>query len=282
MRLHLIAACLIASLMTTVLPTPATSAEAQTMAAELRRRMALEDQKKAQREAAEAEAGRLMLKKINTRMHGVQLLETPLVDALRWWSGQTDVNLVVDWDDAELHGADRNAPITLNVDNLIAGHVLILILDAGMAPNLPDSQFIAEVNNRYVGLLTKAEANTQAYSVVYDVAEEVLPTYDNFNSAPTFDLQSAVQQQGGSSGSGGSNIFGNTNQDNNDERENKRLESGQDLVDLIRTTIEPRLWEVNGGSVARALYRRNRLIVRAPSYVHDQIPLQAIHTGQRR
>lgn len=278
MRPSLIAVCLLASLLGT---TFCVSADGQTVAAELRRRAAVEAQNKAKREAAEAEAGRLMLERLNTRMHGVELIETPLVDALRWWSGQTEVNLVIDWDDAELYGADRNAPVTLNVDNLIAGQILILILDAGTAPNLADSKFIAEVNNRYVALLTKGEANTQAYSVVYDVAEEVLPTYDNFNSAPSFDLQSATQQRGGSSG-GGQNIFGNANQDDNDEREEQRIESGEDLVNLIRTTIEPRLWEANGGNVARALYRRNRLIVRAPSYVHDQISLSPIHTGPRK
>ncbi len=223
----------------------------------------------------EAQAGQETLERVAARLPEVELNDVTFRDALVWWSNVTGVSVVADWDEMELFGVDPRQRISLNVSGLSAGRVLILILDAGAPGADPEAIMIGEVHDRYVEVMTKAQANRHAYTVVYDAAEEALPTYDNFNDAPSFDLDSALEDQteGGSNGS----FFGEGNENN--DRDEERERTGEDIVELIRQVVEPELWEANGGEVARALYRRNRIIVRAPSYVHDQIPLRPIIQG---
>ncbi len=50
-----------------------------------------------------------------------------------------------------------------------------------------------------------------------------------------------------------------------------RRHAEEDLLTLIRSTIEPTLWEHHGGNVAHARIHRDHLVVRAPDYVHRQL-----------
>jgi hypothetical protein len=53
-------------------------------------------------------------------------------------------------------------------------------------------------------------------------------------------------------------------------------ESGQSIAEMIRNTIEPDIWQENGGLYASARYYDGRLIVNAPLYVHRQIGIPTV------
>jgi hypothetical protein len=73
--------------------------------------------------------------------------------------------------------------------------------------------------------------------------------------------QQAPQGFGPAGGAGGGGPVGNADDDN-----------GQQLVDLIQSTISPQTWDVNGGPGSIYYWRPQRaLVISAPGEVHDAV-----------
>ncbi|MEM1099606.1 MAG: hypothetical protein AAGH92_12555 [Planctomycetota bacterium] len=186
-------------------------------------------------------------------------------DALRAWSRDAGVALLINrpaWDNL---GVDRSASVTMRLEDVPAAQALLILLDVGsdlfefVAEPMPGSRPGLQIR-------TKQEANRAAFVRVYDVQDLVMevPTFDD---APSMSLGEAL---GGSasSGGGGGGIFEDAD---DDEEPNTLQERGDALAETIRQTVEPDLWRANGGDVAAVRFRGGRLIVRAPGYVHAQI-----------
>lgn len=208
--------------------------------------------------------------------------QEPARDVFNWWSSMTDIPMVIDWTGMELDGVDPDQPITLNLKTVPAKMLLKIILQQAS----PETKLIYEATPWYIHVMTKRQANRNPVLLVYDVSDIVM-TIPNFTNAPRMDLNESLSNtnSGGSSGGGGggssSSLFG----DENDEQDEELLtkdERGQNIADMIRKTIEPEIWQENGGYYASARYYDGRLIVNAPMYVHQQIgmPVVAAHRSR--
>ncbi len=204
--------------------------------------------------------------------------QTPARDVFSWWSTTTDIPLVINWDAMELEGIDPEQPITLDLKTVPAR----LLLDVLMSSASPDIELIYEATPWYVQVMTKHQANRHPVMRVYDVADMVM-SVPNFNNAPRFDISSALSNtnSGGGGGGGSSELF--TTDDSEDEdTQPTKVESGQNLADTIRQTIEPDIWQANGGQFSSVRYYEGRLIVNAPLYVHKQIGIPVVSANTSR
>lgn len=204
--------------------------------------------------------------------------QTPARDVFNWWSTMTEIPLVINWNGLELDGIDPQQGITLDLKTVPARLLLNVIMQQASS----EVELIYEVTPWYVHVMTKRQANRNPVLRVYDVSDLVL-TIPNFTDAPSFDLNDALSSSSQGSGGGGSSsgLFG----DQSDEQENDRPtknERGQNIADMVRQTIEPDIWQTNGGFYASARYFDGKLIVNAPMYVHRQIGMPVSTAFQPR
>lgn len=199
-------------------------------------------------------------------MAQVDLRDVSLERALAQWSREADVPLLIDFEAMALEGVDRGAPVSLQLRRVPAGQILALMLRQA-TPD--DVELIVEPTPWYVEVLTRPQADARMIVRMYSVMD-VLHEAPQFDNVPRFDLESVLEQGGSDSGGGsGGSIFG-------DEPEAAEIMSRQEravlLMDMIRDTVEPGIWE-SGGGEASMRYFHGHLIVRAPMYVHRQIGL---------
>ena len=207
-------------------------------------------------------------------MTNVDLNEVPARLALDMWSVQTDVPMVINWNALEAAGIDPEAPITINLRRVPAVTALKIILDQMNPDPIGDDELILQTTDWYVQVMTKEEALRNSTTQMYFIGD-LLMQIPNFEG-PEFDLNEALSNtnSGGSNGGGGGgggDLFGNDNDNGPQEDSVSREERAEQIADLIRDTIEPEIWEANGGEYASVRYFRGMLIVKAPQFVHEQI-----------
>jgi len=194
-------------------------------------------------------------------------------DALESWSRRTGIPMAIDWNAMEIDGVDPDLELELKFEDVKAEVILLFIMD-GMSLDL---KFIAEAHPWGIHMRSKLRANQDVITRVYDVTDLVVDV-PQFTDAPSMDLTEALSNTssgGGGSGGGGGEIFNVEDFDDEDRTLTKR-ERGELLIQLVRDTIEPEVWQENGGEFSRIRYRQGRMIVRAPLYVHMQIGRAAI------
>ncbi len=222
-------------------------------------------------------------RKMSTIIDEVFLDQATATDAFNWWSTTTDIPLIIDWNAMEQEGIDPEQPITLDLKTVPAR----LLLDVLMRQASPDIDLIYEATPWYVQVMTKRQANRHPVLRVYDVADMVMQI-PNFTNAPSFDLSQALSNtnsgggSGGGGGGGGSSGLFSDNNDNEASDQPTKNESGQSLADTIRETIEPDIWQANGGLFSSVRYYNGRLIVNAPMYVHRQIGIPVVSANTSR
>ncbi len=206
--------------------------------------------------------------------------QTPARDVFNWWASRVDVPMVIDWEGMALEGINPEQGITLDLRTVPAK----ILLDVMMRQASPDIELIYEVTPWYVQVMTKRQANRNPVLRVYDVSDIVMRV-PNFTSAPNFDVNEALSNtssggsgnSGGGGGGGGSGgIFTDDNEDSDEDDEPTKTQSGESIADLIRQTIEPDIWQENGGAYASVRFYDGRLIVNAPMYVHRQIGMPTV------
>jgi hypothetical protein len=146
--------------------------------------------------------------------------------------------------------------------------------------------------------MTRNQAVRKPVVKVYDI-RDLLFEVPNFDNAPDFDLNSALDNtssggsgtgtgrssgssSGGGSSGGGGTIFDTEDDNNERDRRATKEERTEDLVQLIRETIEPDIWQAHGGQLCSIKDFDGRLIVNAPMFVHRQLGMPAIKTGSKR
>jgi hypothetical protein len=188
-----------------------------------------------------------------------------------WWSLTTGVPLIVNWNALELEGVDPDRAINLHLSNVPAGQLLALIMHMAA----PDTTLLYETSPWYVQVMTRQQALRRTVVRIYSI-EDLLMPIPSFVNAPEFDLNQALSNtnSGGSSSAQGvakvsTNIFDKNI--TNEEPPKSKEQQGNDLAQLISETIEPDIWQSNGGQYASIKYFNGRLIVNAPLFVHAQI-----------
>lgn len=209
------------------------------------------------------------------QMTAVDFDKMPARAALEIWSEQTNIPLVVNWASLKAEGVETNKPITLKLNRVPASVVLKLLVKQ-MHPNpFGDDEILMNTEDWYVQLITKREALRRSSTRLYFIGD-LLMTVPNFTDAPGFGLNDALSNtnSGGSGGNsrgggGGGGLF--FADDTDIDRGPTKLERAENIMDMIRNTIEPDIWQANGGEFASVRYMRGMLVIKAPDFVHDQI-----------
>jgi len=227
-----------------------------------------QDQRRAQHVQPEQPVTPGIPQKMGMLIDEVAFDHTQAYDAFNWWAMRTEIPTVIDWNAMEIDGVDRTQEITLELQTVPAR----LLLDVLMRQTSPEIELIYEETPWYVQVMTKRHANRHPVMRVYDVSGMVM-RIPHFNNAPSFNLTDALSNTssgGGRGGGGGSQGLFTDTKDNEEDPPNK-TEQGQGLADMIRNSIEPGIWQTNGGEYSSVRYYNGRLIVNAPLYVHRQI-----------
>jgi len=249
------------------------SADAQT----LQQRIKYVQNKRANESRIQSSSGSINpVVRLRNIVDPIDLEEVSAKRALEWWSNSTGIPLVVNWTVLENQGFDRNKAISLKLRFIPAGRLLSMLIHE-MSPDL-GVEMMYQITPWYVRILTKEQANKMTVIRIFDI-RDLLHIPPDFTNAPAFDLNSALSNtsSGGSGGGGGgggagSSIFSMGGGDANRSLEVKSsAERGEDIAQLIRDSIEPEVWQANGGEYASIKYFNGQLIIKAPLYVHAKI-----------
>jgi hypothetical protein len=221
----------------------------------------------------------------------VKFDQTKAKDAFAYVRQLLGIDIVVRWsnDPGASDGIDPETPLTFEMNNAQALVVLERMIE--MSTTEPATWQLRE---GYLEVGTKARLNARGAQEtrIYPI-RDLLFEAPNFDNAPEFNLNQAVQSgsSGGGGGGGGGGGFGGGggggfggggggsgggggggspfgNPGEAPERRSAE-EKGDELIELIKSLVEPDVWLDD--SVASIRYYDGSIIVRAPDYVQRQI-----------
>ena len=167
-------------------------------------------------------------------------------------------------DDEIASGIDPETPITLDVVDTPALHVLELVLE--QCQGLDPSTW--QIRDGYVEVGTKRWlSRPSAHRIVRYPVGDLLFTGPVFDNAPGLDIPSALNQGGGRS-SGGESVITPPGPEG---PRTLHQQDARNLINLITKSVEPDVWVVKGGSASSIRYHADTLIVRAPDFVHRML-----------
>jgi hypothetical protein len=182
------------------------------------------------------------------------------IDFLRDVSG---ANIHPNWKALEEAGIGKDTNVNVRLRAVSLRKVLNLILnEAGHGSNLA-----FYIDQNVIEITTRELADKDMITKVYPVQDLLLDVPDFDQDAPQFQLQATRTGRGG--GGGGGQLFSSVSQQTN-AGQNTKASLGQQLVDIIQTTIQPEVWIKNGGA-ASAQFFNGSLIVTAPRSVHEAL-----------
>jgi hypothetical protein len=188
-----------------------------------------------------------------------------VIDAFRDMAG---ANIHVNWKALETIGVDKNAPVTIHLNNVSLRKVLQTVLkDLGGTENLV-TYF---VDDGVIEVTTREISDRQLITRVYPVGD-LLMEVPNF-AGPNVQLSNVGQGGGGRGGGGGGSSMlsdSNSNDNSTQQQPKTKQEAATDLVTLIKETVSPDVWRENGGTASAAFFN-GHLVVTAPRSVHEQL-----------
>lgn len=194
----------------------------------------------------------------------INLTAVALADAVDFLRDTSSANIHVNWPALEAAGIGKDTPVNLRLRGATLRKVLSLILTeaAGGADTL--SYYSAD---GVLEITTRELADQDMITRIYPV-QDLLVDVPDFTDGPEFNLQQASQAQAGAGGGGGGGVFGGSGGE--EQNQTTREERGQQLIELIIDTIQPDVWQENGGSATIRFFQGN-LIVKAPRSVHEAL-----------
>ena len=211
---------------------------------------------------------------LRVRVSEVDWDEIALEDVVEWLREKSEdkVNILFRWNALQTEGVDRDTIITLRVRRQTVGDILSEVVDQ-MSPSTGAVTFHGIGNNLIVS--TKQDLNRKLYLRVYEVTDILFHVPDFGRSAPVVDLQQAARA-GGGGGGGGQSIFSGSQSSSEDleEEEQEVEERIESLRDLVRATVSPDSWSLDGngsGPGTIQLYNNKFLIVLNTMEVHEQL-----------
>ena len=186
----------------------------------------------------------------------------------------TEASAVIPWADLDAAGIKPDAPVTLSLVNEIPlRRALEEVLDVA-AGNRVELGYT--VRDGLIKIATRDKLNREVYIAVYDVGDLLVPRM-NFSDGPKIDLPHQARS-GLSDGRLGSATYRRDNantmfaDDPADERYHAaREERVAEIIDLIRTTIDPHSWQSKGGEVAAIDEFNGQLVVTQTSRAQRNI-----------
>lgn len=189
--------------------------------------------------------------------------ETPLEEVIEWVTEQGPINVVVRWRALEDAGIDRDAPVTLRLKGTTVGTVLNEVLE--QVSDLEEVRFRGE--GSILRISTRTDLNKKMYLRTYNVTDLLVEVRD-FVDGPNIDIQ---QQAGGGRGGGSQPVFSGSGGGGGDREDEDQMEERlDDLIELIKATVEPSSWQESGGE-GTIVGMNNHIVVRNSLDVHVQL-----------
>jgi general secretion pathway protein D len=195
------------------------------------------------------------------RFDGVPFAD--VVDFLRDVSGS---NIFVNWKALETAGVDKNAPVTARLRDVRFSKALNTVLqEVGGGADLLGYT----IDDGVITISTKEDLGKNATTRVYDIRDLIVQVPD-FDQAPDFNItqnNTPTSGGGGGGGGGGQGLFGGGGgggggQGNEDSTSGAtRAELIEQIISLIRDTVDTNSWKENGGSVGAVRELNGQLIV---------------------
>ncbi len=191
-------------------------------------------------------------------------------------ASQQGVNITVIWNDLEAVGIDRDLPVTLRFASEVKfKKALREILDQ-IGGSEVELGFL--VSDGVIKIASQQLLDQDVYIDVYPIEDLLL-------SVPDFEGPQVQLSGGGTGGGGGGGggtqggtlpnfqeqePFQDEGQDDN-EGDQDREQRIEDLLTLIRNTIEPESWRENGGIVAAIAEMGGQLVVTQTASAHEEV-----------
>jgi uncharacterized membrane protein YgcG len=215
-------------------------------------------------------------KALNMVLPAVKLENVSLKDATDFLRDVTGANIHVSWGALETAGIAKDTQINIRLNSVSVRKVLDLMLkDAGAGTALA-----YYVDNGVLEVTTREIADKDLIVKLYPVEDLLLDTPDfqgpqiNLSSSSNTTIPTPGQTGGGGSSSGqslfGGSGGGSNGSGNSQQQQTTKAERVQALITAITTTIQPEVWQANGGAATISFWN-GQLIVSAPRSVHEQL-----------
>lgn len=205
---------------------------------------------------------------LSARVPEVDWDDLPFEEVVEWLRELGGVNVVVRWNVLLEQGIDEDSPVSLRLKDATVSTIL------GEA--LAQLSEVEELRYQGIGntltISTRTNLNRRLYVRTYRV-DDLLARVPEFTEAPEINLE---QGGGGGGGPGGGSAQQNPFQGGSggggeDEDRRTRTERVEDLIDVIKETVEPESWIDAGGYGEIKAFNDNFLVVRASLDVHVQL-----------
>lgn len=211
---------------------------------------------------------------LNRTLPTIDFTGVTLADALEFIQDVSGANIHVNWRAIEAAGIGKDTLINAKLRSVSLRKVLNLVLqEAGEGDILT-----YYVDGGVIEITTREIADSQMITRIYPI-EDLIMDIPDFTDAPDFNISNnntgTSGRGGGGGGGGGGNLFGGNGGGGGggpggDDAGMTRLERAEALIDVIVSTIQPDIWQVNGGKAAIRFFNGS-LIVTAPRSVHEAL-----------
>ena len=171
---------------------------------------------------------------------------TTIGNAIEWLGNMAEINVFINWSALEIVGADEDTRVSLAaLRDVPAQKVLELVLEQASGGGTELEALAWSIDMGVVTISTRENLARQTMILTYDIRDLLMriPTY---RDAPELDLDAITEQSqsgSGGGGGGGSSIFEEQDEDDDEEEESQQLE---EIMELIRTSVDPESWDVTG------------------------------------
>lgn len=218
-------------------------------------------------------------RQLSTTLPEVNFSGVALNDAIDFLRDVSGANLIVNWKALEEAGVTRDTPVTVRLRSISLRKALETVLDEAAGGD----KLTYDMDGGVIQVTTRELADSRMYTRVYPIRDLIMDVPD-FTDAPDFSLNSTSNNQnqnpqgGGGIGSGATvtqanTLFDQSTSSSGGQREKPgptKEERAKELLDLIRSVIQPDVWVENGGKAA-VRYWNGNLIVTAPRSVQEAI-----------
>jgi type II secretory pathway component GspD/PulD (secretin)/tetratricopeptide (TPR) repeat protein len=215
-------------------------------------------------EFAESEANQAVLATLEDTRMPVEFADNAFEDVVAFIGATTNIDIDVDWDSLAEIGVDPDSPVDLTLKNVTVATLLDRVIAKVSDPDLPAGWAIMD------GILTIASDEVLRKNTVleiYDIRDLIFEV-PNFDNAPQFNLQSAIQSASGGGGGGGQSPFSQGGQDVDLVDRDDRI---QQIVDLLQANIDPDGWADLGGDTSAITELNGNFVITSTPKNHRAI-----------
>ncbi len=195
--------------------------------------------------------------------------EQPFDQVMEFLGELTQVNISVDWTDIEDSGIERDAPVSLELSGLL----FRVVLEEVLTQVGGDVRLAYAFKDDLLRVATKDKLDRDKLVNIYDI-RDLLVRVPRASRQNAFDVTQGMGETGGQGGGGGGQgMFGQGQQNQQDDYDDEQQAGmpAEEIIDIIRQTVEPDSWRETGGGDASIRDLNGQLIIFNTSNAHRQV-----------